>query len=199
MCIAVTTTTVTATDIPLGEELERRCWQLMHDNNWEEIERFISPAFQSIHEDGARSGLQEIELIRGLDLGHYHLNDFNCTQSDDVIVVSYFVMVPETIDGQQLPGKKSARMSVWHRMGDRWYWLSHSNLANLDNSTMDKADQKINDGVEETSSSIERGFDKTGDSLDRTMDKMGRAINKAVHKTGEALKKTGDKIQNASE
>ena len=115
----------------LGEKLVRQLWADLETNNIEAIEKMIAPGFQSIHQDGARDCAQEIELIKNLDLGEYTLSDFKVTENGPVIVVSYFVSVQETIEGERLSSEPAARLSVFTKIEDEWQWLAHANLKSL--------------------------------------------------------------------
>lgn len=114
-----------------GESLVKKLWSDMKDGDVESIEGYISPAFQSIHQDGARTGEQELELIKNLDLGDYTLTDINTTENESMIVVTYFVSVTETIDGEQLNSTPAPRMSAWQKTEDGWKWIIHANLKPL--------------------------------------------------------------------
>jgi len=114
--------------ISLGEKLEREMWQAMKSMDWKFIESRLSDSFQSAHQDGARGKDAEFELIKKLKLSPYTLTDFKVTESNNTIVVSYFVSVEETIDGKTLPTKPAERLSVWLNEGNTWRWIAHANL-----------------------------------------------------------------------
>ena len=118
-------------ELSLGEQLVRQLWADMKARNIEAIEKMIAPGFQSVHEDGSRDREAEIELIKGLDLGEYTLSDFVVTENGPVIVVSYFVSVEETIEGESLSTEPAARLSVWLNTNGVWQWIIHANLKQL--------------------------------------------------------------------
>ena len=117
-----------AGEIGLGEKLVRQLWADMKAKNIEALEKMIARGFQSVHEDGARDRAEEIRLVKGLNLGDYTLSDFKVTRNGPVIVVTYFVSVPETIDGKRLSIKPAARLSAWLKTGIGWQWIAHANL-----------------------------------------------------------------------
>ena len=111
-----------------GEQMERQLWEEIKAQNMEYVESKIAVGFQSAHPDGARTREQEIELMKGLQLGEYEMTDFRVTQNGSFIVVTYKVSVEEIIDGQVLPTEPAARLSVWAKTDKGWQWISHANL-----------------------------------------------------------------------
>ncbi len=111
-----------------GEELLKRVWDAMREGQWDLIGGLISPGFQSVHMDGARSREHEIELLKGLDLSDFMLRDILVTRTGPVMVVTYAVTVAETIGGQRVPAHLSPRMSVFLKTDEGWRWISHANL-----------------------------------------------------------------------
>lgn len=95
-----------------GEKLERQIWADFKTQKWVEVESKIATGFQSVHQDGVRDREAEINLIKGLNLGEYTLNNFKVTQNGPAIIVTYTASVQETIAGEQL-NKQSERLSVW--------------------------------------------------------------------------------------
>jgi len=124
---------VYAADADLGEKLVRKLWKNMKEGNISNIEKQIAAGFQSIHQDGARGRDEEVEMIKGLDLGEYALDDFKVTQAGPVIMVTYSVSVEETIADKRLPKRSSMRMSSFLETNKGWKWISHANLNPLKN------------------------------------------------------------------
>jgi hypothetical protein len=114
--------------VPLGESLERSMWKAMAGRDLQAVESMLAPGFLSIHEDGTRDRSQEISLIANLDLGDYTLTEFRETREGASIVVCYFVETAETLDGERIPKRKSARSSVWVMTPNGWQWVHHANL-----------------------------------------------------------------------
>ena len=116
------------TDIALGEKIVRQLWVDLKEGNVTAIEEKIAVGFQSVHQDGARDRNQEIELVKGLNLGEYILSNFKISRNGPVIIASYFVTVKETIAGKKLPKKAAARMSIFLKTDAGWQWIAHANL-----------------------------------------------------------------------
>jgi len=81
-----------------------------------------------VHDDGARNREQEIELLKGLNIGEYTLSNFEVTQNGPVIIATYFVSVEETIEGKRLSTKPAPRLSVFLKTDSGWQWTAHANL-----------------------------------------------------------------------
>ena len=108
-----------ATEKDLGEKLVRQLWEAMEKPDMETIEKTISKGFQSVHQYGANNREQEIELIKGLNLGEYTLSNIKITRNGPVIVATYFISVEETIKGKRLLKTPVPRLSVFlKRMED---------------------------------------------------------------------------------
>jgi len=112
----------------LGVDLERSMWKAIADHDMKTVESMLAPGFLSVHEDGSRDRAKEIELISKLKLGPYELSDFVVTREGPTMVVCYFVEVAETIAGDRLPKRRSARSSVWLMTPQGWQWIHHANL-----------------------------------------------------------------------
>ncbi len=113
-----------------GEQLVNQVWKAMKTTDMEYIENILAPGFQSIHQDGARNRDEQIELIKGLNMGEYILDNFKITQNENTINVTYFVNVTETIAGNKIT-KHAARLSVFSKTANGWKWFSHANLVAL--------------------------------------------------------------------
>ena len=82
----------------------------MKNTDMKAIDQIMADGFQSVHEDGASNRAQEIELISKLNMSDYTLTDIKASRSGPVMIVTYFVSVEETIEGNRLtknPGGKT--------------------------------------------------------------------------------------------
>ena len=111
-----------------GEKIVRELWKNMKSGNITEIEDMLDKGFQSVHQDGSRGYDEEIELIKGLNMSEYTLNDFKVTKTGPVIIVTYFVTVQETIDNLRLEERRSSRLSAFIKRGKGYKWFAHANL-----------------------------------------------------------------------
>lgn len=113
-----------------GEVLVKEVWNAMRTVNIDYLDNILDPAFQAVHSNGTNNKAEELELIKGLNMGDYVLSDFVVTKNANTMNVSYFVEVKETIEGITYE-KKSARLSVFSKTPEGWKWISHANLLPL--------------------------------------------------------------------
>ena len=111
-----------------GENLYRQFLSAIAGQNWSAVEAMISPSFQSVHSDGTRDRIAELALIKGIDLGTYTLHDFKVTKANSHLVVTCWISIEETIDGERLSTKSSARLSVWDKTPNGWQLIALANL-----------------------------------------------------------------------
>jgi len=88
----------------------------------------MAPEFQSVHEDIARNGPEEIELLKGLNIDRYELSYIKSTQTKSFIIVSYRVMTEENIGPLDIPPRAAMRLSGWVKTPEGWKWAFHANL-----------------------------------------------------------------------
>ena len=111
-----------------GENLYRQFLSAIAGQNWSAVEAMISPSFQSVHSDGTRDRIAELALIKGIDLGTYTLHDFKVTKANGHLVVTCWISIEETIDGERLSTKSSPRLSVWDKTPKGWQLIALANL-----------------------------------------------------------------------
>jgi len=121
-------------DFELGKRLVTQVFQYMKDRNTVDIEKITSPAFQSIHQDGAIGKKEEMDLIKNLHLKEYFLDDFKVTRYDNSLVVSYSFTGGEIISGKYVASKSSMRLDCFLKVKDSWQWLAHVNTVLINNS-----------------------------------------------------------------
>jgi len=114
-----------------GEKLTKEFWKSLKANDVETLSKHISDGFQSIHSDGSRDKADEIKLIKNLNLGDYTLSDFVETSVGNTIIVTYKVVVAETINGKELKKAPAARMTIFQKTEDSWMLIAHANLRAL--------------------------------------------------------------------
>jgi hypothetical protein len=111
-----------------GEKLITELFEKFSKKQWENVDNFIHPAFQSVHQDGARNKEEELETLKGLRIGEYYLDNFRVTQDEMVMVVTYNVRIYEFIDGKHTLASPAQRLSVFIKSTDGWKWLAHANF-----------------------------------------------------------------------
>ena len=111
-----------------GENLYRQFLSAIAGQNWSAVEAMISPSFQSVHSDGTRDRIAELALLKGVNLGTYTLHDFKVTKADNHLIVTSWISIEETIDGERLSTKSSTRLSVWDKTSKGWQMIALANL-----------------------------------------------------------------------
>jgi hypothetical protein len=111
-----------------GENLYRQFLSAIAGQNWSAIEAMISPSFQSVHSDGTRDRIAELALLKGVNLGTYTLHDFKVTKADNHLIVTSWISIEETIDGERLSTKSAPRLSVWDKTPNGWQLIALANL-----------------------------------------------------------------------
>ncbi|MBU2538198.1 MAG: nuclear transport factor 2 family protein [Proteobacteria bacterium] len=112
----------------VGEKLLQQLWANLKKPDIEMIKKTTASGFQSVHQDGANTLEQELELIKGLKLGKYTLSNIKITQNGPVLIATYLVSVEETIEGKRLTKKPAPRLSVFLETENGWQWIAHANL-----------------------------------------------------------------------
>jgi hypothetical protein len=111
-----------------GENLYRQFLSAVAGQNWSAVEAMIAPSFQSVHSDGTRDRIAELALLKGVNLGTYTLHDFKVTKADNHLVVTSWISIEETIDGERLSTKSAPRLSVWDKTPNGWQLIALANL-----------------------------------------------------------------------
>jgi hypothetical protein len=105
-----------------------RLWNDFKTANLYDLNNFASRSLQSVHSDGARNKTQELQLIAGLHMTGYTLTEIKRTKTHRVLIFTYIATTTETINDATITST-SERMSVFQRIGKRWFWIAHASLA----------------------------------------------------------------------
>jgi len=111
-----------------GERLERLWWDQQKSQNIAGLTKLMSPAFQSINSKGAQDLAFNMAIIKAEKLGKYELSNIKVTQSQDNLIVTYQIALPENYLGQKMSQKLHYRMDVWNKTATGWQIIAHANL-----------------------------------------------------------------------
>ena len=111
-----------------GERLERLWWDQQKNQDIAGLTKLMSPAFQSINSKGAQDLAFNMAIIKAEKLGKYELSNIKVTQSQDNLIVSYQIAVPENYLGQKMSSKLHYRLDVWTKTSVGWQIIAHANL-----------------------------------------------------------------------
>jgi hypothetical protein len=110
-----------------GGKLLNRVWRDMKEGRVDAIKKYTSPKFQSVHYDGARNRSQELNLIAQLNMTSYSLTHVKVTEEHNVLIISYFAQVTETINDIVVTSN-TPRLTVFEKVHDKWKWVGHASL-----------------------------------------------------------------------
>jgi hypothetical protein len=88
----------------------------------------MSPVFQSINSNGAQDLAFNMKVIKAEKLGKYELSNIKVTQSQDNLIVTYQIALPENYLGQKMSSKPHYRLDVWTKTQAGWQIIAHANL-----------------------------------------------------------------------
>ena len=111
-----------------GERLERLWWDQQKNQDIAGLTKLMSPAFQSINSKGAQDLALNMAIIKAEKLGKYELSNIKVTQSQDNLIVSYQIALPENYLGQKMSSKLHYRLDVWTKTASGWQIIAHANL-----------------------------------------------------------------------
>lgn len=111
-----------------GERLERLWWDQQKNQDIAGLTMLMSPAFQSINSKGAQDLAFNMAIIKAEKLGKYELANIKVTQSQDNLIVSYQIALPENYLGQKMSSKLHYRLDVWTKTATGWQIIAHANL-----------------------------------------------------------------------
>lgn len=97
--------------------------------NTEAVKDILAPEFQLVRGSGkaynaleyVASGLPKIAKL-------ISVSDVTSTQGGDIMVVRYWLVIDETVDGQALQ-KRAPRLTVFRKIDGQWFVSAHANFA----------------------------------------------------------------------
>jgi ketosteroid isomerase-like protein len=95
------------------------------------LEAILAPEFQILRANGGgydREGYLASELPAIDKSSEWRLEDVVATASGDLLVVRYWLVINQTIDGTPM-AQRAPRLTVFRRDGDRWLVVAHANFA----------------------------------------------------------------------
>lgn len=117
---------VTADD-QLGEELADEFFSILQRGDTEQLDAFLSPAFQIARADGSTADKAQY-LQQPATVQAYQIDNVVATRDGEVLVVRYEVTTEEVIDRQAYASDPAPRLSVFVDEGGTWQLIAHANL-----------------------------------------------------------------------
>lgn len=103
-----------------AEQHERLMWQAIHDKDWANVERHLSPTFIGVTADGRmfdRAGW--LEQWKGADLQEFSLGEVQ-TQPEGADMKATYILHLQAAAGAQLPSSGLRVVSIWQEVKGRW-------------------------------------------------------------------------------
>lgn len=114
-------------DVTAAEEATDRFFSMLQRQDEEELEAFLSPAFQVARADGSTANKEQY-LAAIPEVGAYAIDDFTVTTAGDAIIARYTVTTSERIDQQLYTEDPRQRLTVFVKDGDQLKLIAHANL-----------------------------------------------------------------------
>lgn len=111
-----------------AEKIERLSVKLIQEKNWGALEALLDPACQFVSMNGAYDRASAMNLMKQMNLGPVEFKDFQVTQSQDNVIVSFWLAALEYHDGRALSPTFSPRLSVWKVTQDQWRCIAYADL-----------------------------------------------------------------------
>ncbi len=111
-----------------AQELERLAIKMIQDKNWSALEKMLDPACQFVNSNGAYDRESAMLLMREMNLGPVQFKDFKVTQTQDNLIVSFWLAASEDRNGVALSLEYSPRLSVWRRGDSQWQCIAYADL-----------------------------------------------------------------------
>jgi hypothetical protein len=103
-----------------AEQHERLMWQAIHDKDWTNVERHLSPTFIGVTADGRmfdRAGW--VEQWKGADVQEFSLGELQIQPEGSDMKVTYIFHVKGSAKAQ-LPSSGLRVISIWQEVKSRW-------------------------------------------------------------------------------
>jgi len=103
-----------------AEQHERLMWQAIHDKDWTNVERHLSPTFTGVTADGRmfdRAGW--LEQWRSSEMREFSLGEVQIQPEGTDMKVAYILQLRASARAQ-LPSSSLRVVSIWQEVKSRW-------------------------------------------------------------------------------
>jgi hypothetical protein len=111
-----------------AQALEYLAVKMIQDKNWTALEKMLDPACQFVNSGGAYDRKNAMLLMREMNLGPVEFKDFKVTQTEDNLIISFWMAAVEDRHGVKLPLQYSPRLSVWNKKDSQWQCIAYADL-----------------------------------------------------------------------
>lgn len=125
--VAHAPTRTTATPVEQGRILATRFFRLLQRGDVTTLGAFLAPEFQLQRADG--TGATKRQYLRApADVERFALSRFRATRAANTLVVRYWAVTSETIDGTAFSTTPAPRLSVFRLGPTGWRIVAHANF-----------------------------------------------------------------------
>jgi len=105
---------------------EKAIWQAVKDHRLDDFAAAMAPSYIGLYPDGPRSVAADVVQIRQADLHDFEISFFRILPIDpETIAATYRIDVSGQVQGSAFTGRYWVS-SVWHRTGDKWRAMLHT-------------------------------------------------------------------------
>jgi hypothetical protein len=114
-------------DCSKGEKLVKQLWKDIKAGNVNSIKKYTSSQYQGVYSIRARNRSQLLEFIPHVQLHSYTLSKFKSEETHDTIIVTYYVKLNATVDGQTMK-TKYPRLAVYAKIKGNWKLIATADV-----------------------------------------------------------------------
>ena len=107
---------------------ETAVWQAFKDRNAKAFNGTFAPNYVGLYEDGIASRAKELDNLKKARIASYKIDNFVSRMIDpDDMLMTYVVDVKGSMGKTDISGKYQAA-SLWHRTGNKWLGVYHTEI-----------------------------------------------------------------------
>jgi hypothetical protein len=110
-----------------GERMVERFFDALQTGEVEQVDEVLAPGFVIVRANGSVHD-RDSYLANLPEVNDYELDNFQASQSGEVVVVSYQTAVEEVVEGSDQPAGKAPRLSTFQWVDGEWDIVSHANF-----------------------------------------------------------------------
>jgi hypothetical protein len=122
LCVPV----AAAAETPLQKETS--VWQAFKDKKVDAFAAMFAPDYVGLYDEGVASKAKEIDSLKNAKIESFKIDNFASRMVDaDDMLMTYVVQVKGAMGKQDMSGKYNAA-SLWHRNGNKWLGVYHTEI-----------------------------------------------------------------------
>ena len=110
------------------QQKETAVWQAFKDKKATVFAAMLAPTYVGLYDYGTATKAKELDSLKNAKIETFKISNFADRMiDDDDMLMTYVVEVKGTMGKEDVSGKYQAA-SVWHRTGDKWIGVYHSEI-----------------------------------------------------------------------